>query len=175
MKFLLIVSSAAILSLFLNCNKKQPNPEFPLSLKLRILNNQGQEVTNIQQGQNFTLSFILVNNTSILYFLKSMDATNLFSVYATDNGKTLVGKPWKTIFCQYTNGYPIPAHDTTKFEIPWQPDTTKSYLPFCLLSKTMPLAAGDYQTGFSSNFILINGNQTIQSESQTFNINFEIK
>lgn len=153
----------------------------PIDFKLRLLNTNGQESTHLTAGENFTLSFLIINQgDKDLYFDQaSIKDPDFFEVYRLDNSESnaavKIGKPYQSIFCTYQDGIPIASKDTLKLEIPWISASDFSSPHFCLVEQNNFLPAGKYQTKLNSSFAFFKGDESYHTDNLHFNIDFEVK
>ena len=177
----------AILSF--SCEDDDSDPLDDLvGFEFRLLDEAGKPSTTFQRGENFVLSFLIINRSDqrLTFFQRIDDMENFFRVFKTgvnadeSSGEVIdMGRPWKTIFCEYVLGLGIPSGDTLKLEMPWMATSPWEEDPhfiahFCLLEKTPPLGKGQYHTGFSSAFYFSQDGHQFNTKNQSFNINFEI-
>ena len=187
-RLLLNIISIYIFIIVGGCDHDSSN-EMPVSFEFRLLNENSEVATVFEEGENFVLSFLIINDTNEPLFLdqSSIVTEDFLKIYDTNNlnqetGKEFsMGKPYELIFCLYTNGIAIPPNDTLKLEIPWIPnnpwDVNAPYFntAFCIVnSENIPLPKGDYFSGFSSPFVISVSGEPFSISEQVFNINFTI-
>lgn len=159
-----------------------------LDFEFRLLNEEGVPSTIFKEGENFIFSFLIINKSAqrFAYLQGIDDRENFFRVDAINTDLSEVGnevinlgKPWKTMFCEYKGALPISARDTLALEIPWNAqglapgDSYYSSL-FCLLEDHPHLGIGNYKTGFSSTFSFVKDVNTYTTSELEFEIEFEI-
>lgn len=184
-----------VVNLSFSCEKNQDlklrdNQPFldSVNFEFRLLTEQGIPSTIFKAGDNFIFSFLIINksNQKFMYLQGIDDRDNFFRVDAINTNPDEVdgqlidlGKPWKTMFCEYKAGLLINARDTLALEIPWNTRDLEPGDPyysslFCLLEDYPNLGVGKYRTGFSSTFSFVKGEDKFESEKMDFNIEFEI-
>lgn len=163
-----------------------------VDFEFRLLNENGVPATIFYEGENFVFSFLIINHSDEQWLLngsqlggsESSDFFKVYKAYTNSQGQDSeidIGKPWKTMFCQYMNGLFISPHDTLKLEIPWMPqpwDVGNPYYNtiFCLVEEHNALPVGKYSTGFFSTFSFSRGEDISYTTSKLqFQTDFEIK
>jgi hypothetical protein len=144
--------------------KADPDIQF----QFRLLKEDGTVRNTVSRGENFRFSFIIINKTDQPWSIERVDDLNNFlRVYQLDadqqeGGNVIdVGRPWETIFCQYTLGLLILPHGALNPEIPWMPEPP-AWNPdhphfnsiFCRVTSNTALPPGRYKTAFTSAFVL---------------------
>jgi hypothetical protein len=162
------------------CNKKEPiTPiDTELEFKLRLLNDKKQEATVFKQGENYWLSFIIINKSSHVWYLYPEQLSNsndFLRVY--DNGNRDMGRPYKSVFaCLLIPNFAVPRNDTMKMEMPWQYIADYNSRYFCGAdTTTKPLSVGTYRTGFKAEFKLAITNKEVYSKELSFDKQFQIQ
>lgn len=165
-----------------SCTDDQTD-SFPIQFEFRLLNVERQPSTIFNEGENFVFSFLIINNSNELITLQSFDTQDFFKVYriTESEGESELGKPYNSIFCEYSLGYPIPSGDTLKIERPWvTPDSIKSNLQeyfnnsiICGYTEYELLTSGSYSTHFKSVFIFSNNGKSFSTSVKQFEINFK--
>jgi hypothetical protein len=164
----------------LACKKKEPiTPiDTELEFKLRLLNDKKQEATVFKQGENYWLSFIIINKSSNYWYLEpeGLSQVNDFLRVYDSNNKNM-GRPHKLIFeCMLIPNFVVPRNDTMKMELPWQPINGYNNRYFCGLDSTnKQLPVGRYRTAFSTKLTLSTSNTEIYSKELSFDKQFQIQ
>ena len=177
-----------LISLASSCKKEIDTEDFgsiPIELRLRVLDSNNRETTEIKAGENFWLSFLLINRSkkeSEYWQLSNgnnFGDTDFFRVYRieADNSKVDMGTPLKSLLCQWRPKTPIGyPGDTMEIKIQWQPDSLKSYPFICAVDKTtQTLKVGKYQTGFTERFKFYQADSFKVMDKKVFNLSFDIK
>lgn len=174
------LSFIGLLVIAFACKKKEPiTPiDTELEFKLRLLNEKKQEATVFKQGENYWLSFIIINKSSHIWYLYPEQLSNnndFLRVY--DSGHKNMGRPHKAIFaCMLLPNFAVPRNDTMKIELPWQAISGYNTKYFCGLdSTTKPLPIGNYRTGFKAEFKLAISNKEVYSKELSFEKQFQIQ
>ena len=111
MKKLLFFLMIGLISLASSCKKEIDTENFgsiPIELRLRVLDSNNRGTTEIKAGENFWLSFLLINRSkkeSEYWQLSNgnnFGDTDFFRVYRieADNSKVDMGTPLKSLLCQ---------------------------------------------------------------------------
>lgn len=146
--------------------------------------NEDREKTNlILEGENFSIHFSIVNNSSTEYyyvpeFAKDRNGSffHIFKADGEDLGKSFTQGFTNTIGL---GGYSFDPKAEVVYEYPWkfQSDTTwDSYWTTYSSIETVALEKGEYFTGFNSDFVFYKGGDSDpkMNFNLSFNINFKI-
>jgi len=165
------------------CRKKEEAPAAAIDADFELLNTQGQPAVSFRQGQNILFRFRLKNNTSQNALLTNpLFETDHFLEVSRVNtaiSRTVVGKPYKYIFCAYVGGYPVRAHDRLVITIPWVADAAYPMSDvFCAHAANSYLPTGHYSCSFTTALRFDpNGsitNPAVVLEPQTFTKEFDV-
>ncbi len=184
-KIIWTARSVALISLFstfffLSCKKEPLTPlDTELDFKLRVLNNKRQEVDIFKEGENFWLSFLIINKSSKTWFLdpESIDKNDKFLRVFNEAG-TNMGKPYNGFFtCLLLPKLAIKSNDTTKIEIMWHNTPNAFFVGyFCATDTTNKiLSKGNYKTSFTNNFKFFRGDDKDYSKELYFEKQFQIQ
>ncbi len=177
-----LLVTSLILSICSNCNDDLNNDISPVKFILRTLNIEGFPSTDFKEGENIVFSFLIINNSNnqITYFqsINQEDFLKVTKINIQSGEKPVerfvIGKPFKTMFCNYINGIIINVYDTLKLEIPWITDSSINYPHFCLLEDNKPLEIGNYETSFTSSFDFMVNDKALEINNFTFKTQFNI-
>jgi hypothetical protein len=144
---------------------------------------QGEPAVSFQQGQNILFRFRVKNNTSqdVLLTNPLFETDHFLEVSRvnTATSRTVVGKPYKYIFCAYIGGYSVRAHDLLDLTIPWEADVAyPTNAVFCEPAANSYLPTGHYSCSFTTTLRFDpNGratNPTVALAPQTFTKEFDV-
>lgn len=160
---------------------------FPVKFEFQLLDEQGNPSTVFEEGENFILSFSIINPGSETVYLKqnSLNTDNFLRVYkisesSEGTGKIDMGKPYEGVFCleHYGGGYPIAPESSLDIEISWSTekgDYLQYHDPFCWGAEAELLKAGEYLTSFENSFQFSKDGKAFTTDTLHFDIYFEIK
>jgi hypothetical protein len=165
------------------CHKEAEAPSSTIEADFELLNTQGQSATSFRQGQNIVFRFRVKNNTSddVLLTNPLFETTHFLEVskISAGNTSTVVGKPYKYVFCSYMGGYPVQANNALVMTIPWVEDAAyPTSEVFCKHSANSYLPAGRYKCSFTTELKLDNNTSfnklAFTSAPQTFTKEFDV-
>ena len=159
----------------------------PVEFEFSLLTGQGVPSTAFNPGENFIFSFQILNKSSEQIWLESFDAEDFFRVHRLDNQEGAsnldLGKPYKSVFCEFISGHYVEPGQALKIERPWiMADSIKNdFKPYfdnsivCGLEEREPLSRGHYRTGFKSKFTFRTDDRTFSTAQKEFEIMFSIE
>ncbi|NJO87802.1 MAG: hypothetical protein HC831_01730 [Chloroflexia bacterium] len=173
---LLLKTVALIPILFFGCNEEE---QTSIVAEYFIVNEEGIKTNSLKKGENFAFRLVFENKSySDVHFNKMKPFNEFCKLYRINEGvKTLVGQPFKTMFCEYKGVFAvIPPGEKFILEVPWSNDqssTLKRSTIVCGESETElgSLIPGNYQSDFTSTFYFNDDEYLFEKH---FTINFII-
>jgi hypothetical protein len=175
MKLSIILILQLLIFSFLSCEKVESKTDFPVKFEYNILDENGLPTYEVRQGENFTFSFLMINESdSKLLFEPTIVDENWFNIYSKNSN--LHERPFDSICLGLINVLTIEVMDTFEISIPWKSESDKNYWPFCPKTNNVDLTPGEYYSNFVEQFEFKTADkkQSYKSQDLSFKINFKI-
>ena len=156
---------------------------YPFKLHYAIINEQGQEITQIKQGENFYIYFSIENTSDKHASIDNHQLffnDELFNIYSKSQ-LILVGTPVERQLCLGIMGCEGEPHVKNEIALlyPLKNDTTISFMCCSYdLTKSSELQAGKYEIKYTASipyFYITDDHQVESHETNSYNLKYEFE
>ena len=171
-----------LISLASSCHKDiqsdSRNPT-PVALELRITDLNRNKINVIPEGDNFTLSFLLTNNSDSVWWFRRQHfkSIDLFRVF--DNKNNSLGRSFEFEMCDpggaEIGDIGIRPHESYEIGVYWLHPQGQQYALFCNPIDAPALQKGSYYTAFKGSLQFQKDRKVYVTDSIDFQYDFKVK